>query len=508
MTLHTAVLCLLSLCAICVYQALWKPIFSRLRAFPRPPRPSFLKGHAERFILDRNLDSVLEYAKSCSFRPFCFDFWWFPVLWLPDAEAIATVMASAEIFTKKNAVAYEILGLVLKNGLLTETDRSQHAIARKGLASSFSSKSIRAMTVTFDEQASICVDRWTLTVRSRSTAVQIPIFRDLAHTTLDALGKTVFGTALSCQTSHADDAVSACTLLGQSMFNMARKFEMLADRTFWVVVPGWRSMPWVSTVRLANKINAFWDKLAYAAIATKRDDNKSKMMHGPESAHSIIDTLTRFEPALEDTVIRDHMLTFLFAGHETTGTAISWVMYLLAQHQEKQALLQEELDTVFGPYAGEHIHPDVAQLEQCRYLNACINETLRMKPPIPYWSRRATCDVQLDGKLVPKDSIVIISPLLVHYNPHYWDEPEVFRPERWFKDDVIKHPCQFLPFSRGSRNCIGMKFAETEMRIILAKTLHRFRFQLPDQLIFRDQCLVTLRTEPLLELCLSERVPT
>ncbi|XP_012519080.1 PREDICTED: phylloquinone omega-hydroxylase CYP4F11-like, partial [Propithecus coquereli] len=153
-------------------------------------------------------------------------------------------------------------------------------------------------------------------------------------------------------------------------------------------------------------------------------------------------------------------------------------------------------------------HCQEDDLAQLPFLTMCIKESLRLHPAVPVISRRCTQDIVLpDGRVIPKGVICVISIFGTHHNPAVWPDPEVYDPSRFDPENVKERsPLAFVPFSAGPRNCIGQNFAMTEMKVVLALTLLRFRF-LPDnveteksrkpELVLRAEGGLWLRVEPL-----------
>ncbi|EPB71359.1 hypothetical protein ANCCEY_09544 [Ancylostoma ceylanicum] len=121
--------------------------------------------------------------------------------------------------------------------------------------------------------------------------------------------------------------------------------------------------------------------------------------------------------------------------------------------------VQEEVDTFTFEVLGESDRPvtyeDIGNL---KYLEACIKETLRLYPSVPLIARQVAEDIKIKDHILPAGTGVVLIPSMVHRDPNYWDDPEVFRPERFIESE-LKHPYAYIPFSAGSRNCIG-KHAE------------------------------------------------
>ncbi|CAE1272991.1 unnamed protein product [Acanthosepion pharaonis] len=128
---------------------------------------------------------------------------------------------------------------------------------------------------------------------------------------------------------------------------------------------------------------------------------------------------------MDDTQIRDEVMTFMLAGHETTGITLNWCLLEAARHPEMQQKIRDELNSVIAH--GNSLSYD--HLEKLTYTKCFIQETLRMYPAAPALGRQAVEDNYLHGYLIPKGTNVFIDINVIHKNPKYWDEPYEFRPE-------------------------------------------------------------------------------
>ncbi|GAB5585105.1 hypothetical protein Unana1_00005 [Umbelopsis nana] len=176
-------------------------------------------------------------------------------------------------------------------------------------------------------------------------------------------------------------------------------------------------------------------------------------------------------------IVHENIL-FLIAGSETTSNTIGFAIIHLLEHPEALACLQEELDDLY-PRGSEALfsHEDLKGLP---YLNAVINETMRLKPvAMGGLPRQTTEDYVLGGKYhIPKNTLISAHIYACQTNPEYWPEPLAFKPERWLEGaEFPADKDAFFPFSSGSRNCIGRNFALMEMRLILSAFVYHFNFE-------------------------------
>ncbi|KAG6445661.1 hypothetical protein O3G_MSEX004038 [Manduca sexta] len=214
--------------------------------------------------------------------------------------------------------------------------------------------------------------------------------------------------------------------------------------------------------RKENKITAFDD-----------DDD----VYGKKSRMAMLDLLLDQETVgnIDEEGIREEVDTFMFEGHDTTATALCFMIMRIANEPVVQNLIYEEVQRVLG---GSEHSPTMEQLGDMKYLECCIKESLRLYPAVPFISRVVYENVELSGYMVPKSTEINIHIFDIHRLEDIYPEPEKFIPERFLPENSSKrHPYAYIPFSAGARNCIGQKFAMLELKSVMAGIIRRFSLE-------------------------------
>ena len=202
----------------------------------------------------------------------------------------------------------------------------------------------------------------------------------------------------------------------------------------------------------------------------------------------------------EDNLI-DQVFTFLMAGHETTAKTLTWTLYELHQNP----IIYERLMTEIS---GEikHDKTTLNDVSSLRYIWKVLQESMRLNPPIWVISRKSTQNMMVGNMLIPKDTLVILSPYMIHRHTTFWENPDEFNPERFNNKDTEKRPVYaYLPFSGGPRHCVGKNFASLEVILVLATLLKAFKFELKKDFVVEPEALVTLRPKNGMRMILTEK---
>ncbi|XP_055984291.1 LOW QUALITY PROTEIN: cytochrome P450 3A19-like [Sorex fumeus] len=206
---------------------------------------------------------------------------------------------------------------------------------------------------------------------------------------------------------------------------------------------------------------------------------------------------------LTDLELLAQSIIFIFSGYENTRSTLSFLVYCLASYPDVQQKLQQEIDATFPSKEP----PAFDTLEQMEYLDMLVSETLRLYPSAGLLERVCKEDVEINGLLIPKGTVVMMPIFVLHKDLELWTDPEEFHPERFSiqnKDNIS--PYVYVPFGAGPRKCIGMRFALMSLKLAVVKTLQNFTFrpseetQIPmilgKQLLIQPEKPIILKVEP------------
>ncbi len=381
-------------------------------------------------------------------------------------DAVQTVLRDHHQLYNKDTIQYNALAKVTGRGLLTNSGASwlkqrrliQPAFARQKLAM------IEPFVVSATHSL---LERWQV---YHNLSKPVDVDREMMHLSLEVLGLALFGTDLKERVGSLVEAT--LTALDHIMAGARNPFQA---PTF---------LPTAGNRRFKSALNTL-DQAIQNLL-------KERVQQGlGDDLLSLLITAQNEQgkEALPDRQIRDEIITLLIAGHETVATALSWSWYLLAKNPDKRDLLFAEVDSIL---AGKT--PELSHLEQLPYTAQVFLEALRIYPPAWLITRKAM-QADVVGEIeIPIGSLIIISPFTMHRNRHYWQDVEIFQPERFNPEqDSQRHKFAYLPFGGGPALCIGKNFALIEAQMILAMISQVFTLDLDSGQEVGMDPLVTLR---------------
>lgn len=342
---------------------------------------------------------------------------------------------------------------LIGDGLVTSTGELWRR-QRKLMAPFFTPKGVQAYADLMIRDVTSLVERWQgLALKG----AEVEVAEEMTLITASIILKAMFSTERMESISQMKDAVTTMLAFVDS------------QRTG-VLLPLWlptaKNRRYVAARELVHRaIHAIIAQRHRTDEAQWPDDLLARLMK------------TRDEEtgqAMSESLLRDESITTFFAGHETTARTMTFAWYALAANPKVTERLHDELDRVLGGRT-----PTVDDLRQLPYTLQVVKEVLRLYPPAPFYVRDAVAGDTLAGFDVPAGAAVMLSPYFTHRHPQFWDQPEVFDPDRWTRErEAARHSHAYHPFAAGARVCIGNNFSLLESHVLLAMLAQRFTLRL------------------------------
>ncbi len=392
-----------------------------------------------------------------------------------NAEDIHTVLVKQAGKPIKPPNQVKTLGSLLGDGLLTNNGddwRQQRKLAQPA----FHMQRIGGYGDVMVDYTLNMVQRW-------QQQPEVEAHSEMMHLTMEIVAKTLFDADVTNDTDDISHAVSTAIEAASNM--IARPLKQAL-----------RWMPTPENLRAKDATQQL-DCVVYQFIEDRRalGEDKGDLLSMLMLAE--YDDGTR----MSDKQLRDEVITLFLAGHETTANALTWALYLLAEHPDEYAKAVAAVDAALG-----NRRATIGDLPQLEALKRVIQEAMRLYPPAWIISRATTEPITLQGYAIEPGAILIMSQYAMHRHPRYWDAPDAFQPDRFLtQPDSVK--AGYFPFGGGPRVCIGNSFAMMEMTLVLATLLQHVRFELaPGQNVDLDTA-ITLRPKDGLRLTLHQRDP-
>uniref|UniRef100_UPI00213B29FC cytochrome P450 4C1-like n=1 Tax=Pieris napi TaxID=78633 RepID=UPI00213B29FC len=223
-----------------------------------------------------------------------------------------------------------------------------------------------------------------------------------------------------------------------------------------------------------NVIKNRKEKLKDISETNVVNDETDKDLHYGKIRTAFLDFLisAQKDGLTDDVGIQEEVDTFMFEGHDTVSSAITFCLLLLAENKAIQNRVVDELQTIF---IGDTRTATLEDISSMHYLECCIKESMRLYPPVPFISRKLPEAVTLSNYVVPKGSMCHIHIFDLHRQESLFENSLKFDPDRFLPENSVgRHPYAYIAFSAGPRNCIGQKFAMMEMKLVLSSILRRF----------------------------------
>ncbi|XP_071488190.1 cytochrome P450 4V2-like [Diadema antillarum] len=359
------------------------------------------------------------------------------------------------------------LGLLLSDG-------KKWFQRRKMLTPTFHFSILQNFMDVFNEQSKILTKKLDAV---KDQHVPVNILPLVTHCTLDIICDTAMGKHTNAQGEGDSEYVRALKGIAALIVFRRKHPHLWMDEIFSRTKVGSQQKKYLEVLHGFTK-SMIQQRLHEPKKLVDISSSDDGAIAGKRKRVAFLDLLIqmhREDPSFTLADIQEEVDTFMFEGHDTTASAISWSLYLLGLHQDVQVRLQEEIASVLGD-TDRHVTTD--DLAKFSYLTCVVKEALRILPAVPSIGRSLDSDIILDGKLVPKETNIVLGIYALHRDPGQFPDPDQFDPDRFLADHTLKrHPYAYVPFSAGPRNCIGQRFAMMEIKVTLANLLRRFSFK-------------------------------
>ncbi|XP_023309752.1 cytochrome P450 4V2-like isoform X1 [Anoplophora glabripennis] len=438
---------------------------SQIATYLPGPKPVLLFGNVLDFLTSTTkfLTKLVEYVETYGeivriHLSFSRDF-----VLVTDYKLTERVLSSTKMLDK--SFLYDSFDNWLGTGLLTSTGAKWRS-RRKMITPSFHFTILTQFIKTFESVG----DNFIAKLEKLVGKPSVDIYPWVSLCTLDIICEAVMGTSVNAL-DHGDS---------EYVHSVKTMCAIVMDRVF---TPFHKSLYPLTP-------NYFREKKALKVLHSHTDKVIDKKINS-KSAESVSDSedfggkrkVAFLDLLLESTIdgkpltradLREEVDTFMFEGHDTTASAITFALYTLATNPDVQQKVVEEQKTIFG--SNQKAYVTASDLQNMKYLELVIKETLRLYPSVPIIGRKLNEDVKWDDITLPKGQAITLFIFGIHRSPKYFPDPLKFIPER-FENYEGKEPFSYIPFSAGPRNCIGQKFAMMELKTTLSKVIRNFELR-------------------------------
>jgi cytochrome P450 len=414
---------------------------------PPGPAGNFLFGNLRDFRnnpLQLLLQLCSDYGDICRFRIVTTEFYL-----INNPDLIAHVLVDKDHHYRKSWIDKQAIGPMAEQGLLTiEGDLWKQQ--RRLLQPLFSQQMLQTYSQIVTDYTSEMMERWKPWVASGQT---FDLSEQITNLTMRIIARTILGIDFA-----------------QADKELLEAFEVVLDHANSVLesvipLPDWVPTPAHLRFRHARQV-------LHSQVTRLIEQHRREKQEGKDLLSLMMNARDEETGAgLSDDILRDQVLTFFAAGHETTAQSLKWTFYMLSRHPEVGQKVYEEVRKVLG---GQR--PTFQAAAEMPYTKMVIHEVMRLWPPVWMMEREAAVEDELAGYPVRPGTQVAMSQWVMHRHPKYWDNPEGFDPERFSPErSAGRAHGVYFPFGAGPRVCIGNTFAIMEMQMIIPTILQRYR---------------------------------
>lgn len=418
----------------------------------------------------------------------------------PDMLADIFGRAHAQDYRKPAGIEKYFKPLIGVHNLLV-SEGEEHARTRAMLNPAFHYLKLQSLISIMVEQTTKSIDVLLSSAHNQQT---MDLQTELSGITLAIIASSAFGKGFETIADSKD-------ILRRSISQLLVALEYRAMRVI-EDIPLIRQLPfWGKDTldRCSKEISNFVDQI----ITDRRQAKSTSLSSNEDLLDLLLSAIDNEGRPFNDEEIKDQALTFVLAGHETTGTLLTWTMYSVLTNEKVFEACREEIDRIL-PNRTELTHENLNELVVCE---AILQETLRLYPPAAFISRECIREHLIGSQgqrqiRIPVGARIMVNLSVLHRREDYWSRPNEFDYTRWMRDPVthmkpkLTHPFCYLPFAYGPRNCIGKNFAMIQAKIVLAMLIQRCNFEMESGQKIVPDIRLTMRPKYGLRAKITERM--
>ena len=399
-------------------------------------------------------------------------------------ELVRRILVDEADYFPKSDMVSNILKLLLGNGLFV-ANGEEWKRQRRMIDPAFAHARLQRVYPLMWEAAKAMHDR----LGAVSDGDAVAVDEEMTHVTADVIFRTIFSIPLEQQGARL--LFDAFTRFQESSFVLGFLGSTKLPRLFF------RQRR--KAKRAANEIRQLIEPMIR--------DRYERHRRGEELTENDILTslITAVDPQTQSVFSFEELVdqtAFLFlAGHETSASALSWALYLIAMQPDVQERMHAESVGVLGER-----EPEYGDVRKLLFTRDVFRETLRLYPPVGFLPREAVRRETMREKHIKPGDVMLVSPWLIHRHRVLWKKPDIFDPDRFAREESRESiNCAYLPFSLGPRICMGAAFATQEAMLLLASLVRRFRFEPVAGHVPKPVGRLTIRSENGIRLKISRR---
>jgi cytochrome P450 len=430
--------------------AMESPAFSGARPRPAAPIPHRRNLSTLQVLREFGRNTIAAFGVNAYTLPYVYARTWVQdFLMVNHPDGLKHILLDNAANYAKSIQFQRITRPALGNGLVNAEGASWR-FQRRVAAPMFQMRHIAAFAPVMEAAAETMAARWS----ALPEGGEIDAADEMMQLTYEIISRTLFSNDVTMQYGKMSEAL-ALYLETQGKVSVLRTLGL----------PDW--FPTRDNLRAKGPLRYFRKELL-SLIGRRRAQLEADPGSAPHDFLTLL--LSTRDPEggalFGEAEVFDNVMTFVFAGHETTANALAWTLYLLSLHPDCDARAASEARSVDDP---------ARQV----YGRMVLEEAMRLYPPAPIMSRDSVGADTVGGIEIRPKTSVMISPWVLHRHRLWWSDPDYFDPERFAPERRDKiHRFAYLPFGAGPRVCIGMGFAMQEAQIILSAILRRFRLEL------------------------------